>query len=65
MSVNNTPLIYSEHTCVTHDKKFPDNPMNCHGQLCSDCPFTQKFKEKEKLEREKIKKEMNKKTRIA
>lgn len=58
---DNKVLQYSKHTCVKHDIKYPDNPMNCHGQLCSDCPYTEKFRKRDKEEIEKMKKELNKK----
>lgn len=41
------------HPCINHDLKFPKNPMHCKGQLCSDCPFTEKFKEQRKRENAK------------
>jgi hypothetical protein len=35
-----------EHPYIHHDKKWPNNPMDCRGVLCADCPFTSKLKGK-------------------
>jgi hypothetical protein len=35
-----------EHSCINHNKKYPDNLMACFGQLCSDCPFSEEFKKR-------------------
>ena len=32
------------HPCINHNQKFTEDIMRCEGQLCSDCPFTEKFK---------------------
>lgn len=42
------------HPCLNHDKKFPENPMICWGQLCGDCPFGKDtFNKRAKIRKEK------------
>jgi len=34
------------HSCINHNEKYPENLMDCFGQLCSDCPFAEQFKKR-------------------
>lgn len=42
----------NEHPCIVHNKRFPDNPLNCRGVRCSDCPFEVEFKKRDEKEKE-------------